>query len=356
MYLSTLKGKFKVHKGDEEMARINQKKKMISYENSIQKSNELSMGKLNQGLSLNQMQLLAFSIFSTQQNGVTEFHKADFEKKFKLTKYNTEDAKKDADKVTSVKFSTADLENEEFKFWNVFMGMSYKKGHFKFEWNPRMLPHILNLKDKYITTDLSIASKFKSSFSWTLYDFIKAHHGYWHKVVSKEELMELFGVQNTKTYLENTGRFKKSVLDIAIKEINANTELEVWYKNEKTGRAISGFDLIWSNGKKIASATNNQIKEIKSVLDIVFEDMFQYVNIDDKTDRERAINLIREIEEIRTVTSEPISITKEKGDEVIQKVAWNFRELNRLLEKNHRTVSEKSKEKVKFYNWLEDRG
>jgi len=335
--------------------RKNLKTQLISHENSIRKSNELSMAKLNQGLSLNQMQLLAFSIFSTQQNGVTEFHKVDFEKKFKLTKYNTEDALKDSDRITSVKFSTADLENEDFKFWNVFMGMSYKKGHFKFEWNPRMIPHILNLKEKYITTDLSIASKFKSSFSWTLYDFIKAHHGYWHKLVTKNDLMQLFGVENIKTYIENTAQFKRSVLDVAISEINAHTELEIRYNVEKEGRAISGFDLIWSNGQKLSSATKKQIKEIQSILDIVFEDMFQYININDENDRQRAIKLIREIESMREFTGEPICITKEKADDLIKKAVWNFREMNRLLEKNNRPVSEKSVKKVKFYNWLEDR-
>lgn len=337
------------------MARRNSKRQIISYENAIKKSNELSMAKLNQGLSLNQMQLLAFSIFSTQQNGVTEFHKADFEKKFKLTKYNTEDAIKDSDKVTSVKFSTADLENEEFKFWNVFMDMSYKKGHFKFEWNPRMIPHILNLKDKYITTDLTIASKFKSSFSWTLYDFVKAHHGYWHRVISKEDLMKLFGVQDTKTYLENTGRFKKSVLDVAITEINKHTELEIRYNVEKEGRTISSFDLIWSNGQKLTSATKKQIKEIQSIVEVVFEDMFQYVNVDDKEDRQRAINLIREIEGMQEFIGEPVSITKEKADELIRKCIWNFQELNRLLEKNHQAMSPEAVKKVEFYNWLEDR-
>jgi hypothetical protein len=334
------------------MVRKNSKMQLVSYENSIRKSNELSMAKLNHGLSLNQMQLLAFSIFSTQQN---EFNKADFEKKFKLTKYNTQDALKDSDKITSVKFSTADIENEDFKFWNVFMGMSYKKGHFKFEWNPRMIPHILNLKEKYVTTDLSIASKFKSSFSWTLYDFVKAHHGYWHKIVSKKELMELFGVENIKTYVENTAQFKRAVLDVAISEINKHTELDIRYNIEKEGRAISGFDLIWSNGQKLSSATKKQIKEIQSILDIVFEDMFQYVNIDDKEDRQRSINLIQEIEKMREFTLEPISITKGKADELIRKSVWNFRELNRLLEKSNQSVSPEAKKKVQFYNWLEDR-
>ena len=40
------------------MARKNDKKQVVSYENSIKKSNELSMAKLSHGLTLQQMQLL----------------------------------------------------------------------------------------------------------------------------------------------------------------------------------------------------------------------------------------------------------------------------------------------------------
>lgn len=335
--------------------RNNLKTQLISHENSIRKSNELSMAKLNQGLTLNQMQLLAFSIFCTQQNGITEFHKADFEKKFGIQKYKTEDARKDSDKVTSVKFGHWDPEKDYFDFWNVFRGMRYHAGVFHFTWTEEMIPHILELKDKYITTDLNIASKFKSSFSWTLYDYLKAHHGYWHKLISKEDLMRLFGVEKIKTYADNTAQFKRGVLDVAIAEINKHTELEIRYNVEKEGRAISGFDLIWSNGKKVTSATKKQIKEIQGLIDIVFDDMFQYVNIDDKEDRQRAIDLIREIEIMREFVGEPIAITSGKANSLIQKAVWNFRELNRLLEKNHQSVSPESKKKVKFYNWLEER-
>lgn len=337
------------------VVRKNGKAQLISYENTIKKSNELSMAKLYQGLTLNQMQLLAFSIFCTQQNGVTEFRKADFEKKFGVAQYKTEDAMKDSDKITSIKFSTSDMKNEKFKFWNAFIGMSYDKGEFSFEWSPKMLPHILDLKEKfYITTDLTIASKFKSSFSWTLYDYLKAHYGCWYKTLSKEDLMDLFGVQDIKSYQINTGMFKKRVLDVAIKEINEYTELIVSYKDQKEGRAISGFKLDWSSGTKITGATKKQVKEIQSLIDIVFEDMFQYVNINDESDRQRAINLIREIEEMRGFTEESIGITSEKASSLIQKAVWNFRELNRLLEKNHRPVSLESKKKVEFYNWLEE--
>lgn len=167
--------------------------------------------------------------------------------------------------------------------------------------------------------------------------------------------MELFGVQDVKSYQENTGLFKKRVLDVAIKEIEMYTELEVPYKLEKKGRAITGFRLEWSSGTKITGATKKQIKEIQSLIDIVFDDMFQYVNIDDKDDRQRAINLMREIEEMRGFTTEDIGITGAKASNLIQKAVWNFKELNRLLQKNNQPVSTESKKKVEFYNWLEDR-
>lgn len=337
------------------MGRTNSKTQIISYENSIQKSKEFSISKLNQGLTLNQMQLLAFAIYSTQQNGATEFHKADFEKKFGIEKYQTIHAKQDSQKVSSLQFSIEDLENQYFEYWNVFGSIKYREGLFTFRWNEEFIPHILELKEKYITTDLTITSHFKSGFSWTLYDYLKAHYGYWHKKISKEALMRLFGVENKKTYRENTALFKKTVLDVAIAEINKYTELEIYYTVEKKGRAITGFDLIWSNGQKLTSATKKQIKEIQSIVDIVSEDMFEYMNLDSETDRLRARDLIIEIESMKQFVDEPISITSERANELIQKTVWNFRQLNGLLQKNHKTLSPGSVKKVEFYNWLEDR-
>ncbi|AIY07053.1 PCZ1.1 (plasmid) [Planococcus sp. PAMC 21323] len=303
------------------------------------------------------MQLLAYSIFCTQKNGVTEFRKTDFEEKFGVLQYRTEDALKDSDKITSIKFSTVDMENEKFKFWNAFIGMGYDKGLFTFEWSPKMLPHILEVKEKYyVTTDLTIASNFKSSFSWTLYDYLKAHYGCWYKNISKNELMELFGVQDINSYQINTAMFKKRVLDIAIKEINEHTELEVSYKSLKEGRTITGFKIDWSNGTKLTSATKKQINEIKNIVDTSFDNMFQYVDLDNTQDRQRAIDLVRKIEKLRIFTGDDIGITNEKASQLIQTAILDFKRLNHLLEKNNLELSRDTVKKVEFYNWLEDKG
>lgn len=330
--------------------RKNKKTQLVDYENTIQKSNEFSMAKLNHGLTLNQMQLLAFAIYSTQKNGVTEFYKAEFEKKFGIEKYQTKHARDDSERLLNLKISIEDLENKKFKFWNVFMGMEYDNGLFKFEWNPKIIPHILELKEKYITTDLSITSKFKSSFSWTLYDYLKANYGYWHKVVSKSALMNLFGVENVKSYQLNTAAFKQKVLDFAISEINQYTEIEIKYKEIKKGRAIVAFDLYWSTGTTSPSATKNQINELKTVIDLVFEDAFKYVNIDNKKNRERAIQLVRELESYRKYTVEPICITKDFANSLIQMANSKFKELENMVE------YDRTAPKVPFYNWLDERG
>ena len=329
------------------MARINNKKQTINYENSIKKSNKLSMAKISHGLTLNQMQLLAYAIFCAQQDGKTEFHKSDFEKKFNI-EYKTTHAKEDALKLSRLQFSIEDLENDYFEYWNIFQGIRYKEGLFTFKWSEEMVPHILELKEKYILTDLSITSNFKSSFSWTLYDYLKAHYGYWHKPISKEGIMRLFGVEESKSYQTNSSLFKKKVLDVAIGEINQHTELDVRYKEEKKGRAIVGFDLIWSNGKTTASATKKQIKELKAILDIIFEDMFKFVNLNNAEKRERAIHIVRETEQMKEYIEPPICITKEKADFLIKQAAWNLKELNRFLE-------EEGKPTLPFYDWLNER-
>jgi plasmid replication initiation protein len=328
------------------MGRANGKTQVIDYENSIKKSNEFSMAKISHRLTLNQMQLLAYAIYSTQQNGATEFHKADFEKKFNLGEYRSEDAKKDSRRLFELEFSLDDMESDEFDYLHVFQRIQYKKGLFTFKWSEDMIPHILDLKERYNLTNLTITSNFKSSFSWKLYDYLKSHYGYWHKTMTKEALMKLFGVDDKRTYQNNTGKFKQTVLDVAIAEINEHTELEVRYEEEVKGRSIIGFDLTWSNGKTVASATKKQINELTAIIDIIFEDAFKFVNLKDDNNREQAIEMVRSMEQMKVHTKEPICITKEKADTLIQQANWNLREVNRFLE-------EDGKEKLPFYNWLE---
>lgn len=330
---------------------IQTKKELLqSKDNSIKKSNEISMAELNYGLDLNQIQLLAYAIYSTQQDGRTEFQKHEFQKKFDIEQYRTEDAYRDGKAVKRLEVSIKDLENDYFKFTSVFIDMEYNKGKFTFEWNPKVTPHILELKERYIVTDLEVASHFKSSFSWRLYEYLKAHYGYFRKVLTKEETLHLFNVEDKKTYQQRTNDFKNRVLNVAIGEINRHTELQVWYKEKKKGRSIVGFEIHWTRGMAKQKATKKQINSIQSVIDSLQRNYMTYVRLEDTNKRIRAFEIVDVIDSYQSVLTEPINITAEHAHEIMQNIDEKLKELNALV-----NVDNPVRDTSFYYNWLEDR-
>lgn len=325
---------------------MNKNTHLINYSNTIKKSNELSMAKLNQGLTLNQMQLLAFAIFSAQQNGKTEFRKYEFQNKFGIKDYKTNDAYTDSQRLSLLQFSTQDLENDKFSFMNVFGSIKYDNGHFIFKWNEDMIPHILELKEKYVLTDLTVTSNFRSGFSWILYDYLKANYGYWHKELSKESLMKLFAVEDRKTYIKSTAQLKRSVLDIAIAELNKYTELEVWYTQEKIGNKITGFTLRWSTGKREIGATDKQISLLREIHDEVEKRLFDYLALKDPNNLDLARTHILRIKDINQQITE--NMTSKQADEFIQEAKELYGRLQELLENDGQ-----KRDTSFYYNWLE---
>lgn len=334
--------------------RKNTKEVMVNNANSIKKSNQLSTAKLNEGLTLNQMQLLAYAIYATQQDGSTTFIKADFEKKFGLDEYRTEHAKDDAQRILSIQVGFEDLENDTFEYWNVFRKMKYDKGTFTFLWDPEITPHILDLKDKYVLTDLTITANFKSGFSWTLYDYLRGLYGAWYVSLSKEAVMKLFGVEKKKSYQSNTGLLKKYVLDVAIDEINEFTEVDAKYEEIKKGRSIVGFKVIWSTGQKIQKASKKQMDILRDVADVTFADAFMYAEIKDEVNRERAMQIIRDLQFMQYNYLQPeLGLTAAKASELIKQARYDLEDLNYLLEaegmEKHSIF-----EPVPMINWLKD--
>lgn len=331
------------------MARINEKSVIVNLDNSIKKSNDFSLAKLNQGLTLNQMQLLSYAIFSTQKNGSTTFNKASFEKQFNISKYPTVDAHIDAKELMDLKVSFTDYANDYFRYSNVFTDMCYQKGTFVFEWNPKFLPHILDLKERYIINDLTVTANFKSSFSWILYEYLKALYGYWHKNFSKDELMQLFNVEDVKSYKTNTSVFKRKVLDVAISEINQYTELEVHYTEVKKGRAIDGFDIHWSTGKVETSVGKELITEIRAIVEAVTIDASKFIMIQDEQVRD---NALRVFNLIMSKASELTELsTKNEAQNIYDFLKLRMNELNEIMKDTHTKVDKS----IIFYNWLDER-
>lgn len=336
------------------MARYNNKTMLVDTSKQVKKSNELSMAKLNHGLSLNQMQLLAYAILKTQKDSVTEFRKHEFEEMFEIGKYLTAQARVDTQKVSMTQMSFEDFENEHFEYINVFSKLRYKEGLFTFVWNPEILPHILDLKERYVLTDIGVTVNFKSSFSWSLYDYLKASYGYWYKVFSKEALMKLFGVEKSKSYISNSGLFKKNVLDRAIEEINRHTELNVTCEDIKKGRSIVGFKISWSTGKGIKKVMSQQIEYISAFVDTILGDTLMYAAIEDKHNRENAIEIVRQVHAIKlNDLGDKSSLTQEYAGKLIDQLNGYLIQLNENLRNDGKSELYLPTEKLPMFNWLE---
>lgn len=331
------------------MPRKNGKTQLIKFEDSITKSNAFSMAKFNQGLTLSQTQFFAFAIYKTNNNGESVFQKVDFEKKFGLSKFNTADAIRDVKKIYDLSFSTEDLEQDRFSYKRLVQGIDYENGVFHIKWTEYIMPHIMELKDKFITTDLSITSNFKSAFTWTLYDYLKANYGFWHKVVSKDALLRLFGVEEKKTY-RNTAQFKRGVLDIAINEINKYTEFEVYYKDVKEGRAIVAFDLYWSVGEQKSAASTKQIRELEICISSILDKKANYLSIKNRELKLEVIEWFEELYSIQEDVDNGTELTSERADFYLKKVNQIMNYLEKILYKYKNPQRD-----VIFYNWLDER-
>ncbi|WP_256860476.1 hypothetical protein [Paraliobacillus ryukyuensis] len=53
--------------------------------------------------------------------------------------------------------------------------------------------------------------------------------------------------------------------------------------------------MIWSTGKNIKNATQNQIKELKTLVDVILTDEYKYIDLFKQEDRQNAMRLIQDI-------------------------------------------------------------
>ena len=318
------------------VGRKNGKEIVVDGSNSIKKSNELSMSKLNQGLTLTQMQLLGYCVYSTQQGNGRTFKKVDFEKTFGIDKYLTPRAAQDEEKVSHLRIAASvDLEQDKIKYRNAFAEINYEKGEFDYEFTPRMMGYITGLEDNYLITDLAVVANFKSSFSWTLYEYLKANYGCWYKTLSKQAVMNLFGVENKKSYQSNTGLLKKYVIDVAVEEINKYTELNINCESETSGRSITGFKFTWSTGATVQKATKKQMGVLKTMVDVVFEDAPIYNKIKDTGSREKVLTLVREVADIRDAYFDgDVGMSIDLYSTVLKQLTQAIEDLNLLLVKS----------------------
>lgn len=137
----------------------------------------------------------------------------------------------------------------------------------KFMFANAIIPMLVELERNFTSYEVEQVANLQSRYAMRLYEFLIRFKTTKILKITLDELRFRFGLlENEYPRMDN---FKRNVLDLAVKEVNKNTDLTVNYEQHKQGRTITGFTF------KFKFKKNSVVKPIKSCeRDVDTVDMF----------------------------------------------------------------------------------
>lgn len=112
-----------------------------------------------------------------------------------------------------------------------------KSGTVKIKIDDRLAPYMFNLQKQFTQYQLYNILAMKSAFSVRLYELLKSYAYQSPHRFEIDELKKMLMVSDVKSY-KDYSLFRKKVLEVAEKEINELTDLNIFYETETKGRKV----------------------------------------------------------------------------------------------------------------------
>ena len=146
--------------------------------------------------------------------------------------------------------------------WVSDLVVNQKNNSITIEFSKRMHPYILELKERYTQYDLIYILAMKSKYSVRLYELLKSYENLNQDLIFTLEFLN-DRVGSTYSTWQDINR---RVLDPAIKEINALSDIGVDYEIIKEGRKITSLKFTMWNSSEFETPTDTRIR-INQILD-----------------------------------------------------------------------------------------
>lgn len=150
-----------------------------------------------------------------------------------------------------------------FFMCNWFSSYRYQKGQgtIAARFDPDLKPYLLQLKEQFTKYKLENILRFKSAYSIRLYELAKSWEARGDFTISLNEFRQIMGLdcldkkdKNCKPKYKLYGDLKRKVINRAIKEINALSDINLAYKEKKLGRKVT--DLVFTITPKAKESRN----------------------------------------------------------------------------------------------------
>ncbi len=184
------------------------------------------------------------------------------------------------------------------------------EGVVSFKFADAIIPMLVELEKRFTMYEIEQVANLSSSYAMRLYEFCVQHldkkKGKGWLEISLDELRFRLGLLPTE--YNRMGDFKKGVLDLAVKQINENTDLSVSYEQKKQGRTIVGFRFEFKQKTKKAQTkqvlTHKKEPE-KETKEVQVVDLFEYfTDLERETIKNRIDDYIKNLESKGEIVSD----------------------------------------------------
>ena len=134
------------------------------------------------------------------------------------------------------------LEDGSILLTRFIQAIKYHDGEAKvsIQFSEKIIPYISNLKDCFVLYKFNKVAKFKSTYSVRLYELLIQRIDISNiRVIELDYLRNIF--QLGKSY-QSYSNIKLKVITPAIKDINTHSDINVFYKEVRTGRKVTALE------------------------------------------------------------------------------------------------------------------
>lgn len=117
------------------------------------------------------------------------------------------------------------------------------KGFIEVVFHPMVAPHVLALKDQFVTYKLKQTNALRSIYSWRLYECLKSWESTGRWTVSIKDFINIMEIP--PSYQKDFGQISRWILNPAIKELQEKNDLLIDLKKYKKGRQIDELEFIF---------------------------------------------------------------------------------------------------------------
>ena len=136
----------------------------------------------------------------------------------------------------------------------------------KFMFANAIIPMLVELERNFTSYEIEQVANLQSRYAMRLFECLIRFKASKLLNITLDELRFRFGLLDTE--YKAMGDFKKRVLDMAVKDINDNTDITVSYDQHKQGRTITGFTFKFKQKAKVKTAKVEQDKRDPNTLDL----------------------------------------------------------------------------------------